>query len=671
MSGKTAVLMQKQFSQNKNSLDLSEDNLDAHYGDNSLIVMKNDFYNDDFYDYKDTFLGKLDNDRRYMPSNSNGKMVNIETGEDYDDDLGAESDDDEIDYNNDFTTGPLAMKKNSQNDRESKGSGYDNDNFLDNGPRFRSGTPGEENEFPEDDYDKQDGMLMCETFFKRVDSMELTKPKKAKIIKNFLMGELLGDGSYGKVKECIDLETLSRRAVKIINLKMISRKIPRGVENVRKEINIMKRLNHKNLIKLYDTYEKIGQNIQQEQSTKPERNGDENLDELLAITSTMVNIEKPPKLYIFMDYCMTSLEKLLKTAPDNRLRNWQANHYFKQIIDGLEYLHSLNIIHNDIKPGNLLITCDDTLKICDFSISAELRIFYEHEYLKNKREEAEKKKNEAEYDPNTEINPQLIANNRESNSRNRFPIIQCTPMFQCPEMLDEDIDELMILKNAPKVDIWSTGITLFQLTTSQLPFSGQTIHQIFENIRSDSYEIKIPSFIDKNLHELLTNMLNRDPLKRWSIKQIRDCEWFRKKHPFVREDLANLPDEVIQNEYATFRMINYLEKLCQLKTVDELTSNDFNKFYEDISNQSPLIDQCQFANMNINKNENCETNEPNRNQNQESYYVNKNPVITKNSQNSSTSQQQNSSVNKSYSVPSQPKTYSQASKVKKSHCSLM
>ena len=54
-----------------------------------------------------------------------------------------------------------------------------------------------------------------------------------------------------------------------------------------------------------------------------------------------------------MDYCMTSLEKLLKTAPDQRLRNWQANHYFKQIVDGLEYLHSLNIIHNDIKPGNL------------------------------------------------------------------------------------------------------------------------------------------------------------------------------------------------------------------------------------------------------------------------------------------------------------------------------
>ena len=146
-----------------------------------------------------------------------------------------------------------------------------------------------------DEYEEQDEQLMCETFFKRVDSMEMCKPKKAKIVNNYLIGELLGDGSYGKVKECIYLETLSRRAVKIINLKLVGRKIPRGVENVRKEINIMKRLDHKNLIKLYDTYEKLGQTLQQEQNVKETK--DE--DDLLAATSTMVNIEK---VWIFRGY---------------------------------------------------------------------------------------------------------------------------------------------------------------------------------------------------------------------------------------------------------------------------------------------------------------------------------------------------------------------------------
>lgn len=228
-----------------------------------------------------------------------------------------------------------------------------------------------------DEHDEHGGadLLMMDTFFKRVDSQELVKPKKAKIVGNYLIGELLGDGSYGKVKECLDVRTLARCAVKIINLKMVARKIPRGVENVRKEISIMRRLNHKNIIKLYDTFEKGGGPSETAPTTKYN-------DELLATAAAMVNnLDKPPKIYIFMDYCMTSLEKLLKTAPEQRIRNWQANYYFKQLVDGLEYLHSLNIIHNDIKPGNLLITCDNTLKICDFSISAELKVFHEYELM--------------------------------------------------------------------------------------------------------------------------------------------------------------------------------------------------------------------------------------------------------------------------------------------------
>lgn len=234
---------------------------------------------------------------------------------------------------------------------------------------------------------------MGETFFKRVDSMELVKPKKTKIIANYLIGELLGDGSYGKVKECLDTSTLARRAVKIINLKMVNRKIPHGIENVRKEIRIMGKLDHKNVIKLYGTFEKgslapnapktplLAQRSNHNNHNQNNDNEGDDDNDLLRHTAAMVNnLEKPPKLYIFMDYCITSLEKMLKTAPDGRLRNYQACFYFSQLVDGLEYLHSLNIIHNDIKPGNLLLTCDDVLKICDFSISADLGHFALDEY---------------------------------------------------------------------------------------------------------------------------------------------------------------------------------------------------------------------------------------------------------------------------------------------------
>lgn len=43
--------------------------------------------------------------------------------------------------------------------------------------------------------------------------------------------------------------------------------------------------------------------------------------------------------------------------------------YFTQLVDGLEYLHSKGIVHKDIKPGNLLLTSGQVLKISDFGVA--------------------------------------------------------------------------------------------------------------------------------------------------------------------------------------------------------------------------------------------------------------------------------------------------------------
>lgn len=74
--------------------------------------------------------------------------------------------------------------------------------------------------------------------FHRVNSDQIiyqTKKKKFKMIGKYVMGDLLGEGSYAKVKEMMDTETLCRRAVKILKKRKL-RRIPNGEENVKRYV---------------------------------------------------------------------------------------------------------------------------------------------------------------------------------------------------------------------------------------------------------------------------------------------------------------------------------------------------------------------------------------------------------------------------------------------------
>lgn len=82
-----------------------------------------------------------------------------------------------------------------------------------------------------------------------------------------------------------------------------------------------------------------------------------------------------------MEYCVCVLQEMLQTAPLGKLPLFQTHKYFVQLIDGLEYLHGKGVIHNDIKPGNLLISLDDTLKISDFGVAEKLDEFSENDTI--------------------------------------------------------------------------------------------------------------------------------------------------------------------------------------------------------------------------------------------------------------------------------------------------
>lgn len=80
-------------------------------------------------------------------------------------------------------------------------------------------------------------------------------------------------------------------------------------------------------------------------------------------------------MYLVMEYCVCVLQEMLAKAPAEKFPIYQAHKYFVQLVDGLEYLHGQGVIHNDIKPGNLLLALDETLKISDFGVAEKLDAF--------------------------------------------------------------------------------------------------------------------------------------------------------------------------------------------------------------------------------------------------------------------------------------------------------
>ncbi|EFA10720.1 polarization-related protein LKB1 [Tribolium castaneum] len=314
-------------------------------------------------------------------------------------------------------------------------------------------------------------------FFHRVSSEQVIyqAKKRLKMIGKYVMGDLLGEGSYGKVKEMLDSDTLCRRAVKILKQRKL-RRIPNGVQNVEREIKLLKSLKHKNVISLVDV---------------------------------LFNEEKQ-KMYLIMEFCVGSLQGMLESTPYKKFPLYQAHGYFIQLIDGLEYLHSKRVVHKDIKPGNLLLTLEGELKISDLGVAETIDFFA--------------------------IDDTCVQG-------------QGSPAFQPPEIANG-------LDSFPgfKVDVWSSGVSLYNFVTGEYPFEGDSIYKLFENIGKG--EFTIPDYIEDPLRDLLLGMLRKDPEERLSLQQIRQHMWFSRRPPVTAPPVPIPP--LRNDEFHCMTVLPYL-----------------------------------------------------------------------------------------------------------------
>jgi len=141
----------------------------------------------------------------------------------------------------------------------------------------------------------------------------------------------IGEGAYGMVVSAIDNVKQEKIAIK----KISPFEHQTYCQRTLREIKILTRFGHENIIDIRD----------------------------IIHASSM---DEMKDVYIVQSLMETDLYKLLKTQ---HLSNEHVCYFLYQILRGLKYIHSANVLHRDLKPSNLLLntTCD--LKICDFGLA--------------------------------------------------------------------------------------------------------------------------------------------------------------------------------------------------------------------------------------------------------------------------------------------------------------
>ncbi|KAF1955211.1 Pkinase-domain-containing protein [Byssothecium circinans] len=293
---------------------------------------------------------------------------------------------------------------------------------------------------------------------------------------NYILGQTLGEGEFGKVKMGWKKDSSVEVAIKLIRRETLGGNQNR-LQKIYREIQILRGLEHPNIVRLHE----------------------------------MVETER--HIGIILEYA--SGGELFDYILNHRyLKDGAARRLFAQLISGVGYLHKKGIVHRDLKLENLLLDRNRNIIITDFGFANT-------------------------FDPNDELGEDIefnLANKEfiksvglESGDGNRRGDLMQTscgsPCYAAPELVVSDS-----MYTGRKVDVWSCGVILYAMLAGYLPFDddpdnpeGDNINLLYKYIVSTP--LTFPEYVTPHARDLLKRILVPDPRQRADLFEVARHSW--------------------------------------------------------------------------------------------------------------------------------------------------